>query len=209
MNVAWLGEVEYRRALDLQLDHLARRADGRIGDTLLLLTHPNVFTLGRTGDPANLRVPEAELARDGVRVERVARGGDITWHGPGQLVGYPIVFMSKPDLHRYVRAIESALIEATARFGIGCAREEGLTGVWTAGKKIASIGVGVKRWVTWHGFALNVSNDLSWFRKINLCGLKGREATSMAESLGEAPGMARVREAVADACTRHLSGFST
>ncbi len=208
MNVAWLGEVDYREALGVQLDFLARRAAREIPDTLLLLTHPTVYTLGRTGNAANLLLSETELAQAGISLERVARGGDITWHGPGQLVGYPIVLMSRPDLHRYLRAIEAALIEAVARFGLACEREEGLTGVWAGGRKIASIGVGVKRWVTYHGFALNVSNDLAGFRKIHLCGLKGREATSMAEILGATPAMAPVREAVASACRRHLAGFA-
>ncbi len=206
MNTVWLGEVEYRRALDLQLDHVARRAEGAIGDTLLLLTHPHVYTLGRTGDPANLLVSEEALALEGIGFERVSRGGDITWHGPGQLVGYPIVHMARPDLHRYIRSLEAALIETLASFGVGAERIEGLTGVWSAGDKIASIGVGVKRWVTYHGFALNVNPDLSHFRKIHLCGLKGREATSMAERLdGFAPSMEAVQERVADSCAERLA----
>ena len=208
MKSVWLGETDYRRALDLQLDHVARRADGTIGDTLLLLTHPHVYTLGRTGDAANLLVSESRLARDGISLERIARGGDITYHGPGQLVGYPIVHLPKPDLHRYLRALEAVLIEAMALFGVACEREDGLTGVWAGGRKIASIGVGVKRWVTYHGFALNVSTDLAYFRKINLCGLTGREATSMAEILGNAPSMETVRDVVASACCRHLAGFA-
>jgi lipoyl(octanoyl) transferase len=204
MESVWLGEVAYRPALEMQLEILGRRADNAVGDTLLLLTHPHVYTLGSTGDPSNLLVPEETLSLEGIALERISRGGDITYHGPGQLVGYPIVRLQKPELHRYVRSLESALIEALAGFGIPAERVDGLTGVWVGPKKIASIGVGVRRWVTYHGFALNVTTDLAYFRKINLCGLRGREATSMAELLGKAPPMAEVRTAVADACCRTL-----
>jgi lipoate-protein ligase B len=206
MDTAWLGEVDYRRALGMQLDLVRRRADEEIPDTLLLLTHPHVYTLGPTGDPSNLLVAESELEREGISLERVSRGGDITYHGPGQLVGYPIVRLPGPDLHRYLRSLEAALIEALSAFGIAGERIPGLTGVWVDGRKIASIGVGVKRWVAHHGFALNVSTDLSRFAKINLCGLHGRSATSMAALLGCAPEMGEVREAVALACSRRLGG---
>ncbi len=208
METVWLGEVGYREALDLQLSWLDRRAARRIGDTLLLLTHPHVYTLGRSGDEANLLVPRESLAAEGIPVERVGRGGDITYHGPGQLVGYPIVLMEKPDVHRFVRSIEAALIDAVRVFGVASRRIEGLTGVWAGERKIASIGVGIRKWVTYHGFALNVATDLSRFRRIHLCGLKGREATSIAEETGSAPAMEAVREAVAAACSRHLEGFA-
>jgi lipoyl(octanoyl) transferase len=207
VEIVWLGEVGYREALDLQLSCLDRRATRRIGDTLLLLTHPHVYTLGRAGDEANLLVPRETLAEEGISVERVGRGGDITYHGPGQLVGYPIVLMEKPDVHKFVRSIEAALIDAVRAFGVASRRIEGLTGVWAGERKIASIGVGIRKWVTYHGFALNVTTDLSRFRRINLCGLKGREATSIAEETGSAPAMEAVREAVAAACNRHLEGF--
>ncbi|MGE5247095.1 MAG: lipoyl(octanoyl) transferase LipB [Verrucomicrobiota bacterium] len=208
METVWLGEVGYREALDLQLSYIDRRAGGEMPDTLLLLTHPHVYTLGRAGDEANLLVPEETLASEGIRVERVGRGGDITYHGPGQLVGYPIVRMEKPDVHRFVRSIEAALIEALGELGVQARCIQGLTGVWVAERKIASIGVGIRKWVTYHGFALNVTTDLSYFRRIHLCGLKGRDATSIADVKGEAPPMGTVREAVASACDRHLRGFS-
>ena len=208
MEIVWLGEVAYREALDLQLSCLDRRAARRIPDTLLLLTHPHVYTLGRGGDEANLLVPKESLAAEGVQVERVGRGGDITYHGPGQLVGYPIVLMEKPDVHKFVRSIEAALIDAVSAFGVASRRIEGLTGVWAGERKIASIGVGVRKWVTYHGFALNVTTDLSMFRRIHLCGLQGREATSIAEETGSAPAMEAVREAVAAACNRNLEGFA-
>jgi len=208
VETVWLGEVGYREALDLQLAYLDRRATRRIRDTLLLLTHPHVYTLGRAGDEANLLVSKETLASEGISVERVGRGGDITYHGPGQLVGYPIVLMERPDVHKFVRSIEAALIDVVRAFGVESRRIEGLTGVWAGERKIASIGVGIRKWVTYHGFALNVTTDLSWFRRIHLCGLKGREATSIAEEAGSAPTMEAVREAVAAACDRHMEGFA-
>ena len=208
METVWLGEIAYREALDLQLSFLDRRADRRIPDTLLLLTHPHVYTLGRAGDDANLLVPRETLSREGIPVERVGRGGDITYHGPGQLVGYPIFRMEKPDVHRFVRSIEASLIDALRALRVEARRIERLTGVWSGERKIASIGVGIRKWVTYHGFALNVTTDLSYFRRIRLCGLKGREATSIAEETGSAPPMEAVREAVAAACDRHLRGFA-
>lgn len=208
METVWLGCMEYRRALDLQLSFVDRRAAGDAMDTLLLLTHPHVYTFGRAGNPANLLAAPEALTREGIPVERVGRGGDVTYHGPGQLVGYPIVLLARPDVHRFVRSLESALIEALGAFGIPSRRVEGLTGVWAQGKKIASIGVGVKKWVTYHGFALNVNTDLSYFRRIHLCGLKGFEATSMAEMTGREFPMEEIRERVADSCGRHIRGFS-
>jgi len=208
VETEWLGEVGYPEALDLQLSRIDRRAEREIPDTLLLLTHPHVYTLGRAGDDSNLLVPVETLALEGISVERVGRGGDITYHGPGQLVGYPIFLMEKPDVHRFVRSIEAALIDALAELGVGARRIEGMTGVWAGEKKIASIGVGIRKWVTYHGFALNVTTDLSYFRRIHLCGLKGREATSIAEVSGAAPSMETVREVVATACGRRLEGFA-
>lgn len=208
METVWLGCVEYGRALDLQLSYLERRAGERIPDTLLLLTHPHVYTFGRAGNPANLLIPAEVLAREGISVERVGRGGDVTYHGPGQLVGYPIVLLARPDVHRFVRSIEAALIEALARFDVEAVRIDGLTGVWVGERKIASIGVGVKRWVTYHGFALNVSPDLSYFDRIHLCGLPGRKATSIREETGVDVPFEQIRGTVSTACARHLGGFS-
>jgi len=208
LETVWLGETGYRHALDVQLDHVERRADRKIPDTLLLLTHPHVYTLGRGGDETNLLVPRETLASEGISLERVGRGGDITYHGPGQLVGYPIVRMERPDVKRFVRSIEAALIDSLEQFGIGARAIPGLTGVWVGERKIASIGVGIRKWVTYHGFALNVTTDLSYFRRIHLCGLKGKEATSIAEEKGCAPPMDAVREAVASACARRLGWVS-
>ncbi len=200
--------MEYRQALELQLDHVEQRARGEIPDTLLFLTHPHVYTLGRNGRESNLLVSRDFLRAEGIAVERVNRGGDITYHGPGQLVGYPIVLLAQPDVHRYVRALEAALIDAIGRLGVPGRAVRGLTGVWTGEKKIASIGVAVRRRVTYHGFALNVSTDLSYFRRIHLCGLIGKEPTSLSEFLGRPVAMEAVRDAVADACGRRLGGLA-
>ena len=208
MESAWLGHIEYRKAMKFQMECVERRALGEIPDTLLLLTHPHVYTIGRIGSEANLLVSTESLLSEGIAVERVSRGGDITYHGPGQLVGYPIVLLARPDVHRFIRCVEEALIDALSDFGIIGRRIDGLTGVWVREKKIASIGIGVRRWITYHGFALNVDTDLSYFRRIHLCGLKGREATSVAEVTGRELPMEAVREAVAFACGKHLLGFS-
>ncbi len=208
MESVWLGHMEYRKAMEYQMDCVERRALGEIPDTLLLLTHPHVYTIGRIGSEANLLVSSESLLREGIAVERVSRGGDITYHGPGQLVGYPIVLLARPDVHRFIRCVEEALIDALSGFDVKGRRIEGLTGVWVGEKKIASIGIGVRRWITYHGFALNVDTDLSYFRRIHLCGLKGREATSVAKVTGMDLPMDSVREAVASACDKHLLGFS-
>jgi len=208
LETVWLGEIGYREALEVQLEHVEQRSRDRIPDTLLLLTHPHVYTLGRGGHEENLLVPKETLAAEGIPLERVSRGGDITYHGPGQLVGYPILRMARPEVHRFVRSLEAALIDALAEFGIEARRIDKLTGVWAGEKKIASIGVGLRHWITYHGFALNVSTDLSYFRRIHLCGLKGRDATSIAEVTGCAPPMESVRSAVASACERRLSWTS-
>ena len=175
------GRVPYDRALDWQRTLAQARIDGRLEeDLLLLLEHPPVVTLGRTARGAHVLRPE------GVDVVEVERGGDVTFHGPGQLVGYPIFDLHGPpyrqDLHWYLRTLEDALIAALAELGIPAERKTGYTGVWTGaggGRKIASIGVHVKQWVTWHGFALNVTTDLAQFERIVPCGIEGVEMTSV------------------------------
>ena len=172
------GRVPYDRALDWQRTLAAARIDGRLeADVLLLLEHPPVVTLGRTAREAHV------LRSDDLEVVEVERGGDVTFHGPGQLVGYPIFDLRGPpyrqDLHWYLRTLEDALIVALAELGIPAERNAGYTGVWTRGRKIASIGVHVKQWVTWHGFALNVTTDLAQFERIVPCGIEGVEMTSV------------------------------
>jgi lipoate-protein ligase B len=167
-------------------------------DILILLQHPPVITLGRGAREESLLLPAAELARRGIDLERVGRGGDATYHGPGQLVGYPIVDLELlgRDLHRYLRLLETTLIDALAVFGLGGERLAGKTGVWVAGEKIASIGVGVRRWVSWHGFALNVGADLSGFSAIVPCGLPGVRMTSLERLLGRPVPLPQVEEEI-------------
>ncbi len=180
-----LGLTPYQHALGLQRRLAALRAEGRLGDLLLLLHHPPVITLGRGGRRAHLLVEDSCLAALGIEFFEAERGGDMTYHGPGQLVGYPILDLAGygRDLHRYLRLLERVLIETLAAFGVGAGRRMGRTGVWVEDKKIASIGIHVTRWVTRHGFALNVDMDLSPFGLIVPCGIRGAGATSMAQEL--------------------------
>src|SRR5580698_5833337 len=178
LGVANLGIVEYQAALALQAAMVAARQADAISDTLLMLEHPHVFTLGRGADE---RFVLAQRPNE-VPIYRVSRGGEVTYHGPGQLVGYPIIKLDgrDRDVHRYLRNLEEAMLRALADFDIDATRREGLTGIWVGARKIASIGVGIKRWTTAHGFALNVCPDLSYFRGIVPCGIEGCEMTSMA-----------------------------
>jgi lipoyl(octanoyl) transferase len=185
-EVRRLGTVSYGSALDLQRRLVAERAAGRVGDTLLLLAHPPVVTMGRGGHADNLVVPRESLSARGIEFVETDRGGDVTFHGPGQIVGYPIVDLTRRgrDLHRYLRDVEEMLIRALAEFGIEAGRAPGLTGVWVGDAKLAAIGVRVSRWIAHHGFALNVETDLSFFDLIVPCGLRGKRVTSMRELLG-------------------------
>jgi lipoate-protein ligase B len=181
------GRVEYGRALEFQHRLHALRVRDEMPDTLVLLEHPPVITLGNAADRSNLLVPDAELDRRGVRLFKVERGGDITFHGPGQLVGYP-VFRLKSGLigvRRYVELVQAALVEALAELGVCAGLRAGHIGVWVNERKIASLGVAVRRSVTFHGFALNVTTDLSWFELMNPCGLRRVRMTSIAREGGE------------------------
>ncbi len=179
-----LGTVGYVAALRLQEEALAEVAGGG-EERVFLLEHPHVITLGRRAASENLI---EERGPDGSRLEvhRIGRGGDITYHGPGQLVGYPHLHLDRRsrDLHRYLRQLEESLIRTAARFGVNSYRRPGLTGVWTDAGKLASIGIGVRRWVTMHGFALNVSTDLRYFGLINPCGIPGCPMTSLERLTG-------------------------
>lgn len=195
-----LGLTPYKVALLLQRRLAALRADGCVGDLLLLLQHTPVITLGRGGQRAHLLVEESTLAPRGIEFFEVERGGEITYHGPGQLIGYPIVDLAEygRDLHRYLRLLEGVLIGALGAFGIDAGRWSGRTGVWARGKKIGSIGIHVSRWVTRHGFALNVDMDLAPFELIVPCGIKDAKATSMAEELSHPLPMDQVTAVVAE-----------
>lgn len=223
LSVDWLGRVPYAAALALQDEARAARTRGDCGDRLLLLEHPPVVTLGRSHRPENLRLDLADYAARGIEVFEAARGGDVTYHAPGQLVGYLVVDLDargERDLHRHVRRIEAALMEAIRGFGVAPRRVEGRSGVFVdreqglgrpdtghaqgeggPDRKLASIGVGVKRWVTWHGFALNVTTDLEGFDVIVPCGLDDVEMTSVARETGRPLlGLdAEVRDAVTSA----------
>jgi lipoyl(octanoyl) transferase len=209
LSVIDLGTMAYGEALKLQRAVASARISGQIGDDVLLLVeHPPVVTLGRGTKPGHLVASEAQLRARGVELFEVERGGDITFHGPGQLVGYPIVDLKqhRQDLHWYLRQVEEVIIQAMASVGLPCVRNPGLTGVWTAGpdalpaarlKKVASIGVHARDWVTWHGFALNVTTDLSFFDLIVPCGISDVTMTTVEKELGkEFPGRDRVAKAI-------------
>jgi lipoate-protein ligase B len=183
LDIVVLGRRPYREVLEMQRGLRLARLDGALPhDTLLLVEHEPVYTLGRGTRSSSLPVAPERLRARGADVIEIERGGDVTWHGPGQLVGYPIVQLAehRQDLHWYLRAIEQGLIEALAVFDLPAERLAGRTGVWTRGRKIASIGIHVKQWVTLHGFALNVQPDLSWFDWIVPCGITGVTMTSIA-----------------------------
>ena len=188
LAVVGLGRMAYEDALELQRGFARARIDKSIDrDMLLLVEHPPVVTTGRSFQPEHLPATPAQLAARGVTLFDIERGGDVTFHGPGQLVGYPIYDLAEHrcDLHWFLRQLENCLIAAVASVGIVGTRREGLTGVWVEDRKIASIGIHVKQWVTWHGFALNVATDLSYYDLIVPCGIDGVTMTSMHGELGE------------------------
>jgi lipoyl(octanoyl) transferase len=200
LDVRWLGRVSYREAAALQERLVGARRRGEAGDTLLLLEHPPVITLGRAADATHVLLPGAELARRGIGCERTGRGGDVTYHGPGQLVGYPILALGpgRRDARRYLRDLEAALILAVADLGVAAHRVPGLTGVWVGRDKLAAIGVRLSAgWITSHGFALNVSTDLGGFAAIVPCGLHDRGVTSLERLTGRRPALATVAAIVA------------
>src|SRR5829696_4339554 len=203
--VSHLGTMAYADALAFQRAVARARISGEVGeDVLLLVEHPPVVTLGRSSKERHLTASPELLAARGVELFEVERGGDVTFHGPGQLVGYPIIDLKRhrQDLHWYLRQVEEALIRSLGTFGIEAERNSGLTGVWTQGRKIASIGVHARDWVTWHGFALNVSTDLQYFGLIIPCGIQGVDMTSVARERGRPVAMADVEDAVARAFAR-------
>lgn len=188
IDVRRLGVVSYGDALQLQRDLVEERRAGRLPDLLLLLQHPHVLTLGVRGDGGRshvLATPE-RLRALGVELFETGRGGDVTYHGPGQIVGYPILDLrpDRCDVHRYVRDLEEVMIRVAGEFGIRAGRVKGLTGTWVGAEKIGAIGVRISRWITSHGFAFNVDTDLDYFRLIVPCGIAGRGVTSLARLTG-------------------------
>lgn len=191
------GRLPYRTGLALQEDFLQSRLPTD-KDLLILLEHPPTITLGRSSDQKNLLSNPQQLQQSKIEVFPVARGGDATYHGPGQVVGYPLIDLTLrgKDLHRYLRDLEEVLIRCLSRWEINAEREPEKTGVWVDGCKIASIGVGVRRWISWHGFALNFRNDLDGFKHIVPCGLQNVRMTSMEQLLGKAPERHNVEDAI-------------
>ncbi len=182
-----LGRVDYAEALNLQRELVSLRQRESLPELLLLVEHDHVITFGRAGRETNLLSDEEALKRASVEVHYIERGGDVTYHGPGQLVAYPIFDLNywKKDLHLFLRNLEDVIIQTLSEYDLKAERIKGLTGVWVEGEKVAAIGVAVKKWITLHGFALNVNTDLSYFTFIHPCGITDRPVTSMQELLGE------------------------
>ena len=201
LDVRRLGLVPYDDALALQRELVEQRRAGKIPDTLLFVEHPHALTLGVRGDGgrSHILVSAEVLAARGVEVHETGRGGDITYHGPGQVVGYPIVDLrpDRCDVHRYVRDLEEMLIRTVVDYGVSAHRVDGLTGVWAGDEKLAAIGVRIARWITSHGFALNVSTNLDYFNLIVPCGIADRGVTSLARLLGRPVDTAEVEERLA------------
>lgn len=220
VTIRRLGCVDYDAATLLQEQLVAARRAGQIPDTLLLCEHPPVITLGRGFHPENLLLTPEQLGARGIQVRQAARGGDVTYHGPGQLVGYPIVDLAPPDgavptdprrqdrtssgtrphrdVHAHLRGVEEVLIQLLAGYDLTGVRVPGRTGVWVGEAKVAAIGVAVRRWVTWHGFALNVGADLSAFDCIVPCGIRDRGVTSLSRLLGRPVTLVEVQDRLAE-----------
>ena len=205
LQVRRLGVVPYAEGLVLQQELVAARKADRIPDQLLLLEHPPVITLGAKvrDDRSHVLASEQALDEVGVELFEAGRGGDVTYHGPGQLVGYPIIDLrpDRCDIHRYVRDLEEVMITAAAAFGVRADRVRGLTGAWVGQDKLEAIGVRISRWITSHGFAFNVATDLSHFSLIVPCGIQDRGVTSLGRLLGQPPPMSSVEDAVIQAFT--------
>lgn len=206
------GRTSYGLALNRQLEQVARRNAREVPDTLIFTEHDPVYTTGVRKDAlANLLWSEAELARRGIELHATGRGGDITYHGPGQIVGYPIVNLAaRKDLHAYLRLLEQVMIDSVAAFGLAAGRREGKTGIWLGPRKIAAIGVAVKQWTTFHGFALNVNTDLAPFTGIVPCGITTSEGTvtSMQAELGRVVPLDEVKILLTSEFRRQWADFN-
>lgn len=205
LHVTDLGRMPHAEAEALQERLVAARRAGETSDTLLLVEHDPVVTIGGAVEDPAAEVSVQLLESAGAQVRRVSRGGRATFHGPGQIVGYPILDLRehRRDLHWYLRSLEQVLIDALGDLGFGAGRVEGLTGVWAGDRKVASIGIAVRGWVTWHGFALNICVDPRWWRMIDPCGLQPEQMASLGEMGGETPS----RQAVADAVVHRFGEF--
>ncbi len=182
-----LNLIDYKEAWDLQKDLFERRYRNEISDTLLLLEHPHTYTLGKVADKKNLVGNESYLKENNISVYEIDRGGDITYHGPGQIVGYQIINLEswQKDTHKYLRALEEVLMMTCKDYGLNSQRNSKYTGVWVGDKKIAAIGIKISRWITMHGFAFNVNTDLNLFKGIIPCGISDKEVTSLNKELGK------------------------
>lgn len=220
-----LGRIAYAEAWDLQKAHLQKIVAQKVANRereipeptdnyFFYCEHPPVFTLGKSGDEQNLLANETELARRGAEFFRIERGGDVTFHGPGQIVGYPVIDLENfmTDLHLYLRTIEQSIIDTIGRYGVTGGRVEGLTGVWVDGetenpRKIAAIGIKCSRWVAMHGFAFNVATDLSYFDMIIPCGISDKAVTSLEKEIGYAPDLEEVKAKLKAALSENF-GFA-
>ncbi|MFA7419439.1 MAG: lipoyl(octanoyl) transferase LipB [Melioribacteraceae bacterium] len=191
-----LGFIDYQQAWDLQKDIFVKRTKDEISDTFFMLEHPHTYTLGKVAEKENLISSESQLKELGVSVYEIDRGGDITYHGPGQIVGYPIIKLSdwKEDTHEYLRGLEEVIMKVCADYGLETHRNTKYTGVWIAERKIAAIGIKVSRWTTMHGFAFNVNTDLNYFGGIIPCGIRDKEVTSLNRELGKEISIDEVKE---------------
>lgn len=198
LEILNLGNMKYKKAYELQLELIKKRAAGEIPDTLILVEHPPVFTIGSSGTDEHISVSRDFLESSGIEVFETNRGGDITYHGPGQIVAYPILNLKehKQDLHWLLRQYEEVTIRLLEKYGITARRIDGLTGVWVGDEKITAIGVGVRRWVSYHGFAFNVNPNLEHFSYIIPCGIRDKGVTSLSKLQGEEMDMDEMRKKV-------------
>ena len=200
-----LGTVDYAEAHRLQKEMQAKRIAGEITDTVLLLEHPPVLTMGRSAKNQHVLAPPEVLEARGISVHDVGRGGDVTYHGPGQLVAYPIIDLKpdRRDVRKYMWSLEETMIRTCADFGLSATRVEGLNGAWIGERKVGAVGVRISRWVTMHGLALNVNSDLTHFELIVPCGIQDKAVTSVSAELGRTVGVADVIDPLA----RHFAGL--
>lgn len=196
LNYCNIDVIDYKEAWQLQKDVLEARCNNKIKDTLFLLEHKNTYTLGKVADKNHLISTEKFLNDNDISVYEIDRGGDITYHGPGQIVGYPIINLNdwKKDTHKYLRALEEVIIKTCNNYGLKAERNKKYTGVWIEDRKIAAIGIKVKKWVTMHGFAFNVNTDLSLFNGIIPCGIEDKDVTSLKNELGKKIDISKVKE---------------
>jgi len=202
-----LGFIDYNEAWELQKNYFAKRSQNLIGDTLFLLEHPHTFTLGKVADKNNLVWDENSLKENDVKVYDIDRGGDITYHGPGQIVGYPILDLKlwKTDTHEYLRGLEQVIINVCSEYGIQCGRKKNYTGVWIDERKICAIGIKISRWITMHGFAFNVNTNLEMFNGIIPCGIKDKEVTSLQKELGVMINLNEVKQKIVNSFVNYFN----